>query len=161
MPDDDTATPATLFRLFNEIGIIGQLSRAILEEKLPKGLLEPHFAILNHLIRVADGRTPVELARAFQVPKTTMTHSVGVLERHGLVAVRPNPNDGRSKCVWITDEGRALRDRTIGALAPEFAELMAGLDMDRLMEILPALTELRIFLDAHRNAEPPRDRDFR
>ena len=115
----------------------------------------------RRLMRVADGRTPVELARAFQVPKTTMTHSVGILEKHGLVAVRPNPNDGRSKCVWITDEGRALRDRTIAALAPEFGTMLAKLDTGRLLSILPVLTELRIHLDTHRNAEAPRDRDFR
>lgn len=161
MPDQDRPTPGTLFALFNEIGIIEQLSRAILEERLPKGLLGAHFAILNHLIRVADGRTPVELARAFQVPKTTMTHSVSVLEKHGLVAVRPNPNDGRSKCVWITEEGRALREATIAALAPEFGQMIAKLDAGRLLGILPVLTELRIHLDTHRNAEAPRDRDFR
>ena len=161
MPDTDRFSPGVLFQVFNEIGIIEQLSRAILEAKLPRGLLAPHFAILNHLIRVEDGRTPVELARAFQVPKTTMTHSVGVLEKHGLVAVRPNPNDGRSKCVWLTDAGRRLRDDTIAALAPEFEVLMQGIDMNRLVAVLPVLTELRVFLDAHRNAEAPRDRDFR
>ncbi|QBF30760.1 MarR family winged helix-turn-helix transcriptional regulator [Thalassococcus sp. S3] len=158
MPDPD---PRIFFPVFNEIGIIEQLSRTLLEAKLPKGLIGPHFSVLNHLIRVADGRTPVELARAFQVPKTSMTHTVGGLQKHGLVEVRPNPNDGRSKCVWITDAGRALRDDTITALAPDFAELAVGFDLERLAGILPVLTDLRIFLDTHRNAEPPRDREFR
>lgn len=153
--------PGALFQVFNEIGIIEQLSRTILEARLPKGLIAPHFSVLNHLIRVADGRTLVEMARAFQVPKTSMTHTVAGLDRHGLVTVRPNPNDGRSKCVWITEEGRALRDGVIADLAPEFAELLDGFDADRLMAILPVLTDLRIFLDEHRNAELPRDREFR
>jgi hypothetical protein len=61
------------FRLFNEIGIIEQLSRARFEARLPKGVLVPHFTVLNHLMRVEDGRTPLELARAFQVPKTTLS----------------------------------------------------------------------------------------
>ena len=107
------------FGVFQEIGIISQLSRAILETHLPNGLLQPHFSVLNHLIRVADGRTPVELARAFQVAKTSMTHTVGVLQKHGLVDVRPNPNDRRSKCVWITRAGRDLRDGTVAAIGPE------------------------------------------
>ena len=161
MSDKDAVNPAALFQIFNEIGIIEQLSRTILEARLPKGLIAPHFAVLNHLIRVADGRTPVEMARAFQVPKTTMTHTVSGLEKHGLVKVRPNPNDGRSKCVWLTDEGRALRDRVIADLTPEFRDLLAGFDVDRLLAILPVLTDLRIFLDEHRNAELPRDREFR
>ena len=155
MSDPD---PTVFFPVFNEIGIIEQLSRTILEERLPKGLIAPHFAVLNHLIRVADGRTLVELARAFQVPKTSMTHTVAGLEKHGLVDVRPNPNDRRSKCVWITGEGRAVRDRTIAALAPEFRVLAEGFDMERLRAILPVLSDLRKFLDNHRNAEPPRDR---
>ena len=161
MSDKDQMHPGALFQLFNEIGIIEQLSRTILEARLPKGLIAPHFSVLNHLIRVADGRTLVELARSFQVPKTSMTHTVAGLDRHGLVKVRPNPNDGRSKCVWITDKGRALREGVIADLTPEFIELMKGFDVDRLGAILPVLTDLRVFLDEHRNAELPRDRDFR
>ena len=155
MPDSN---PTQFFAVFNEIGIIDQLSRTLLEARLPKGLIAPHFGVLNHLIRVADGRTPAEIARAFQVPKTSMTHTLAVLEKHGLVDIRPNPNDGRSKCVWLTEAGRAMRDGTIEALAPDLAELAAGFDTDKLLAILPVLTELRQFLDAHRHAEPPRDR---
>ena len=39
--------------------------------------------------------------------------------------------------------------------------LLQDFDVDRLMSILPVLTDLRVYLDAHRNAEPPRDREFR
>lgn len=161
MSDKTAANPMALFQVFNEIGIIEQLSRTIMEARLPKGLIAPHFAVLNHLIRVADGRTLVELARSFQVPKTTMTHTVSGLVKHELVMVRPNPNDGRSKCVWITEEGRRVRDQVIADLTPEFQELLGGFDVERLFAILPVLTDLRIFLDEHRNAELPRDREFR
>ena len=64
MPEDSPPT----FQLFNEIGIINQLGRSFLEERLPRGVLTTHFSVLGHLIRVKDGRTPMELARAFQVP---------------------------------------------------------------------------------------------
>jgi DNA-binding MarR family transcriptional regulator len=75
----DRSTRA-IFRLFNEIGIIEQLSRALFEARLPKGVTRPHFSVLNHLMRVADGRTPLELARAFQVPKTTLSHTLAAGE---------------------------------------------------------------------------------
>jgi DNA-binding MarR family transcriptional regulator len=146
------------FAVFNEIGIIEQLARALLEAQMPKGLIAPHFGVLNHLVRVADGRTPVELARAFQVPKTTLTHTVAGLRDHGLVDVRPNPNDRRSKCVWLTDKGRAFRQDLIASLEPEFKALAEGFDPAKLQAILPILSELREFLDHRRNAEPPRDR---
>lgn len=150
MPDD----PQRLwFTLFNEIGILEQLSRAILEAHLPKGLIRPHFTVLNHLIRVADGRTPLELARAFQVPKPSMTHTLAGLERHGFVELRPNPDDGRSKQVWITPAGRAFRDRAIAAIGPDFDRLSDTLDPDRYAELLPALTRLREVLDRMRDTD--------
>lgn len=148
MRDND---PSIFFEVFNEIGIIEQLSRAILEARLPHGLIAPHFAVLNHLSRVGDGRTPIDMARAFQVPKTSMTHTLKGLEAHGLVEARPNPDDGRSKRVWLTDAGRTLRADVIAGLAPEFAKLAQHFDVSRLVEIRPVLTELREYLDAARD----------
>ncbi|WP_299375983.1 MarR family transcriptional regulator [uncultured Tateyamaria sp.] len=143
--------PAVFFEVFTEIGIIEQLSRALLEAQLPAGLIAPHFTVLNHLTRVADGRTPMEMARAFQIPKTSMTHTLKVLEAQGLVETRANPEDGRSKRVWLTDKGRDVRARTIASLAPVLAELAAGFDIERLLEIKPVLTDLRVFMDAARD----------
>ncbi|WP_299144035.1 MarR family transcriptional regulator [uncultured Tateyamaria sp.] len=143
--------PAVFFEVFTEIGIIEQLSRALLEAQLPAGLIAPHFTVLNHLTRVADGRTPMEMARAFQIPKTSMTHTLKVLEAHGLIETRANPEDGRSKRVWLTDKGRDVRAQTIASLAPVMAELAAGFDIERLLEIKPVLTDLRVFMDAARD----------
>lgn len=139
-----------LFAFFNEVGIIAQLSRTLLEQKLPKGLLAPHFHVLNHLTRVQDGQTPQKLAEAFQVPKTSMTHTLAGLERAGLVAVRPNPADGRSKQVWLTDAGSRLREETIAALAPDFADLATRVQPEVLTRSVPDLTSVRIALDAQR-----------
>ena len=139
------------YEVFNVIVIIEQLSRAILEARLPHGLIAPHFSVLNHLIRVSDGRTPIEMARAFQVPKTSMTHTLKGLEAHGLVELRPNPDDGRSKRVWLTDQGRALRNDAIAALGPDFEQLARDFDMDRLASITPVLRDLRIYLDKARD----------
>ena len=152
MPDK---TPATYFDVFNEIGIIEQLSRTLLEARLPDGLIGPHFSVLNHLVRLGDGRAPIDIARAFQVPKTSMTHTIKGLEAQGMVEVRPNPEDGRSKLVWITHKGRATRNQAIADLAPDFDRLAAGFDVQRLQEVLPVLRDLRMFLDADRNSSPP------
>lgn len=150
--DDTPTTPAALlFAVFNEIGILNQLSTAMFEARLPKGFVIGQFAVLNHLVRVRDGRTPLDLARAFQVPKTTMTHSLAVLERHGLVRLAPNPADGRSKRVWITDEGRRFRAAAIAALSPDLARIADAFPVDRLAPVLPELAALRKVLDALRD----------
>ena len=138
------------FRLFNEVGIIAQLSGRVLESRLPDGLLEPHFRVLNHLSRVGDGRTPQAMASAFQVPKTTVSHQVGVLVRHGLVRVAPNPKDGRPKCVWLTDEGRALRERVSHGFGDVVAEWSHTITPEEVADLVPRLERIRKFLDADR-----------
>jgi DNA-binding MarR family transcriptional regulator len=152
MPDSNpTSDAATLFQVFNEVGIINQLATAMFEARLPPGFLVSQFSVLNHLIRVQDGRTPLDLARAFQVPKTTMTHTLALLERHGLIRLAPNPGDGRSKCVWITDAGRAFRDQAIAALEPDLRRVAVAFPAARAGALMPALTALRQLLDAQRN----------
>ena len=144
MPDQPLVSDAALyFALFNEVAILNQLSSAMFEARLPVGMVVSQFAVLNHLVRVKDGRTPLDLARGFQVPKTTMTHTLALLGRHGLVDVSPNPGDGRSKCVWITDAGRRFRDEAIAALAPDLAAILKRLPASRIAELLPVLAELR------------------
>jgi DNA-binding MarR family transcriptional regulator len=151
MPDDNPATDlAVYFAFFNEVGIINQLATAMFEARLPQGFLVSQFAVLNHLIRVGDGRTPLDLARAFQVPKTTMTHTLVVLERHGLIRMAANPADGRSKCVWITDTGRAFRETAIAALQPDVAAMAGDFPAEQIAAMMPALTALRKMMDAAR-----------
>jgi lipopolysaccharide export system permease protein len=75
----NTPDPA-LFALLNEIGIIEQLARNRFERAQPDGLRLPHFAVLNHLVRLGDGRTPGQIARAFQLTKATMTNTLQRLE---------------------------------------------------------------------------------
>lgn len=139
------------FRLFNEIGIIGQLSRSLFEARLPPGFVLAQFSVLNHLVRVRDGVTPLALARAFQVPKTSMTHSLGVLEGAGLIELRKNPGDGRSKLVWITQSGLAFRQSAIEALGPDLQRIAQSVPHADILRILPELEALRKFLDQDRD----------
>lgn len=141
----------TFFALFNEIAIIEQLSRARFEARLPKGVLVSHFAVLNHLLRVGDGRTPLDIARAFQVPKTTLSHTLSLLEARGWVDMRPNPEDGRSKRVWITEAGRVFHAEAIALLTPDMVELAAVFPVADIAALLPKLSALRAYLDQTRD----------
>lgn len=156
MPDLDPASAtARYFAVFNEVAIINQLSTAMFESRLPPGFVVAQFAVLNHLIRVKDGRTPLELARAFQVPKTSMTHSLAVLERAGLVRLEANPDDGRSKRVWITDAGFTFRENAISGMRADFARLAAEMPSEEVATILPVLARLRTILDRQRDRDAP------
>ena len=143
---------SALFTLFNEIGIINQLSSTLFQQRLPDGVTVAQFSVLNHLTRVQDGQTPLRLASAFQVPKTSMTHSIAELERRGLVKTEANPEDGRSKCVWLTGKGKEFREQAIRALIPDLKRLAPHLGPDEVAELLPHLVRIRKILDEDRNA---------
>jgi DNA-binding MarR family transcriptional regulator len=147
-PDNDTAV---LFAFFNEVAIIGQLAGSLFERRLPDGFLVSHFAVLNHLARLGDGKTPLALARAFQVPKTTMTHTLAGLDKAGLIRFVPNPKDGRSKCVMLTEAGRTFRDAAIARLAPDLEAIARDLPPARIAAALPLLAEMRSWLDSERD----------
>jgi DNA-binding MarR family transcriptional regulator len=147
----DNETRHLYFSFFNEIGIIAQLSRAAMELRLPNGLTLPHFSVVNHLTRVRDGQTPLALAKAFQVPKTTMTHTLAGLLERGFVDMRPNPEDGRSKTVWLTEAGRKFREEAICSIDPDIDLLQTAIPADRIGDILPLLAEVRAFMDSSRN----------
>lgn len=144
---------ATFFELFNEIGILSQLSRAMFEARLEHGFILPHFTVLNHLIRVGDGKTPLELSRAFQVPKASMTHTLTGLTKAGYIEFRANEQDKRSKLIYITDAGRDFRNGAIQGFAPDVDEIANYFSEDEAAEIIPALTRLREILDDMRDAK--------
>ncbi|MEO0637622.1 MAG: MarR family winged helix-turn-helix transcriptional regulator [Pseudomonadota bacterium] len=146
-PRDDAAM---VFQLFNEVGIISQLSSAMFNKRLPQGLHVSHFSVLNHMVRLGDGQTPVQLAGAFQVTKATMTHTLTVLSKGGFVRLEPNPADARSKLVFITDAGTELRNQSIAALAEPTRELIKLLNVEELREAVPVLERLRRTLDENR-----------
>lgn len=140
-----------LFTLFNEIGIISQLSNAAFEKVLPDGLKVSHFSVLNHLARLGDNKSPSSLASAFQVTKGAMTNTLGRLEARGLVKVKADPVDGRGKRVFITAKGRKARNRSIAELAPLLTELAKALPEKKAAAALPFLKDLRVYLDQARD----------
>lgn len=143
------ADPAP-FVLLNEIGIIEQLARNRFEALQPDGLLLPHFALLNHLVRMGDGRSPVAIARALQLAKGAITNTLQRLELRGLVRVEPDPDDGRGKRVFLTEAGRARREQAVAAVAPALAEITAGLDPQAMAETIARLRLVRERLDRDR-----------
>ncbi|MEL6840504.1 MAG: MarR family transcriptional regulator [Pseudomonadota bacterium] len=140
-----------LFQFFNEVAIINQLSSAMFQARLPDGLHVSHFSVLNHLVRLGDGTTPLAIANAFQVPKTTMTHTLSVLEKRGLIRMAPHATDGRSKVVFLTDAGRHTQAGAIASMDGPLARIALDLGTDTLTDLLPALEQIRSYLDDNRD----------
>ncbi|MCR9270417.1 MAG: MarR family transcriptional regulator [Hyphomonadaceae bacterium] len=148
----DSQAAGIVFTLFNEIGIINQLSTARFTKVLAPDLNPSEFGVLNHFVRLGDGKTPSYLAKAFQMTKPSMTAILGKLERKGYVEIIGSEEDRRRKIITITKAGRAARQRGIDAMAPLAEIVLQGQDISQLTKILPTLQALREFLDAERNA---------
>jgi len=133
--------------LFSEILTNDQLIRSRLSRVLPKGMEISHFAVLNHLARTGEERSPAQLAKSFHVTRGAMTNTLSKLEWAGYVHIRPDWEDARRKMVSISRAGRMARDAAISAITPMVSELIADLGEDRVRSSLPVLRELRAKLE--------------
>ncbi|MBO6553878.1 MAG: MarR family transcriptional regulator [Roseitalea sp.] len=138
------------FEFFNEVGIIGQLGTARFQKVLPDGMHPSHFGVLNHMVRLGDAKTPAQLASAFQVTRATMSHTLALLEKRGLIRLAANERDARSKLVYLTDEGRAFRNAAIGAVEAMVGDVFDDAMLDHLAKALPHLRAIRKRLDENR-----------
>jgi DNA-binding MarR family transcriptional regulator len=95
----------------------------------------------------AEGITVSGLAELARVRKQTMAQAVDQLERMGYVERRPNPDDRRSRLVFLTERGEAVRPVTHATAArveERWAELTSPEELEALRaSLLRLLTELR------------------
>jgi DNA-binding MarR family transcriptional regulator len=94
-----------------------------------------------------EGITVSRLAELAGVRKQTMAQAVDQLESTGYVERRPNPNDRRSRLVFLTDRGTAVPPVTHAAAAGVergWTELTSPEEVESLRaSLLRLLTELR------------------
>jgi DNA-binding MarR family transcriptional regulator len=140
-----------LFRLFNEIGIVSQLSERLFESVMPDGMTLAQFTVLNHFVRLGGERSPAQLATSFQVTRATVTSTLQRLEAKRFVILRADPRDGRAKLVSITSDGQNMRMACVKALEPVVDRLGTVISVERANALLPDLIALRQILDADRN----------
>jgi DNA-binding MarR family transcriptional regulator len=137
-------------QVLNEIGIIDRLARNRAARLLSPELNMSQFIVLNHFVGLGGNRSLMELARAMQVTKGAMTNTVARLRDKGLIAVKPDPRDGRGKIVSLTPAGRITRNRAVGRLGRGLAGLDAVLSAEELASTLGMLCRLRVWFDLNR-----------
>jgi DNA-binding MarR family transcriptional regulator len=70
------------------------------------------WAVLLHLWG-NDSMTQAQLARRVAIEQPTMVRTIDRMERDGLVARTPDPNDKRASRITLTERGWALRDALV------------------------------------------------
>lgn len=86
----------------------------------PVGLTMGQFTTLAALARPEPVALTM-LADQLGMDRTTLTRDLAPLERRGLVASRPSPDDRRVRVIELTDAGRSL----LGAAAPLWRDAQA------------------------------------
>jgi DNA-binding MarR family transcriptional regulator len=153
MTDPVAPPPDPAFAVLNEIGICAQLSANAFERVMPEGMTLAQFVVLNHFVRLGGEKRAGDLARAFQVTKSTMSSTLARLEAKGLVRRTADGRDARAARVSITPAGAKMRGRCIAELGPLLDALRTRLGDALFAELLPGLRRLRADLDAARDRE--------
>ena len=120
--------------------LLGELDRIL----RPHGLTFARYEALVLLTFSRRGALPLRvIGERLMVHPTSVTNTIGRLEKQGMVVRRPNPRDGRGTLAEITARGRAVvEDATRDLMAAEFG--LGRYDSDQLKEMFDLLRDLRL-----------------
>jgi len=85
------------------------IQQSVREDAARHGLLPIHLQVLQYLVqanRYSD--LPIAVADYFGITRGTVSQTLGVLERKGLVVKRPDSRDGRRLHIGLTPAGEAV-----------------------------------------------------
>ncbi|MCQ0023610.1 MarR family transcriptional regulator [Streptomyces somaliensis DSM 40738] len=110
----------------------------------PYGLTFARYEALVLLTFSKSGELPMsKIGERLMVHPTSVTNTVDRLVRSGLVAKRPNPDDGRGTLASVTDKGREVVEAaTADLMAVDFG--LGAYDPEGCAEIFAMLRPLRV-----------------
>ncbi|CAM5391948.1 MarR family transcriptional regulator [Mycolicibacterium aubagnense] len=141
------------------MAVFGRLSYAALvvaRDKLNPlfaqfGLQNGEFDVLATLRRSGTpfALTPTALYEATMVTSGAMTNRLDRLEKAGLIARAPHPQDRRGVIVQLTEKGRALIDEAVTAHVANEHQVLSALTRDEQDQLAALLEKLIRGLDAN------------
>lgn len=105
------------FKIEDSLGFIisrvsGKLKNELFHELKEYDITPEQWAVLNFLWE-GDGITPKELSDITFKDKPNTNRILDNLLKKGLVIRRPHPTDGRAFLIFLTDEGKGLREKLV------------------------------------------------
>lgn len=107
----------------------------------PFGLTIEQWRLLM-LVSFNEGADQQFLADETLKAKSSIAALMKNMGKSGLIARVPDPNDGRNKCVYLTDKGKALAEQGKTILMAEGNKILEGQDREDLDNIINVLQEL-------------------
>src|SRR5262245_39832698 len=140
--------PTILLDLF----LTNQRRQRLIEAALAETELPAEDYPLYVLIGAEGPWTPTGLAARLEMPLSTMLFRLGRLDRRGHSERVPNPDDGRSYLIRLTDAGQRL----LGEARPAFRDYAEAVEKrmgsERVAALRAALEELRAAVNAELDA---------
>jgi DNA-binding MarR family transcriptional regulator len=125
------------------------------EQRLkPLGIGVGHLPVL---VALQDGRasTQRDLARFAKVEQPPMAQMLARMERDGLIRRTPDPTDGRSSRIMLTEAAEARLPDAVAVLLQGNREVLSGFTDEETGLLVALLTRLIANLDQIASAEAP------
>lgn len=90
------------------------------------GLRADEYAVYSALFEF-EPLSPTEIAQVVGMPPTTMSHYVREMRERGHLREEPNPRDGRSRMLRLSDAGRAAHRTANRAFEEAYTRFVAQL----------------------------------
>jgi DNA-binding MarR family transcriptional regulator len=117
------------------------LAKAARRAEAGNGLGPSQLAVLGYLQR--EGPLSIAmLAQRENVTHPTMSRLVSGLERAGLVAKRPSPDDARARTIAVTDLGRSRRADALLVRVDLVRALASQLKPETLIDLVRAIERM-------------------
>ena len=113
----------------------------------------------NFAVNVTEWRIMTQLALEPGIPASRICHVIGfnkgpvsrtlaVMQKRGLVAIRTDPNDGRTHSITLTAKGRAIHDKVIVVALEREKRLLSCLKAEEREALIDLLRRLHNNLGA-------------
>jgi DNA-binding MarR family transcriptional regulator len=114
------------------------LSRRFRELLAPLELEPREFALLR-AVGASEGQSQQAIGERLQIPPSRMVAFVDALEARGLLERRQNPDDRRTRALYLTDAGRDLLGRAFAVAVAHERDLSADLSDEEREQLLALL----------------------
>lgn len=130
--------------LAHHINNAGKHMNRILQQNLHKAghnITVEQWVVLTGLFD-RDGRTPTELCDATLKDKPSITRILKNMERGGLVICMDNPEDGRSKRVFLSKKVKSAEKQLLAIAAATEKQCVEGITDEEIAQCMVVLNKI-------------------
>lgn len=135
--------PSAEMRLTIQMVIVGRLWRARVDELLrPLEQSASRLETLGAIFGSPPLSQQIDIAKRLRIEGPSLTRMLHSLEKEGLVSRQPDPNDGRSKLLALTETGQSVLEEIFDLVDGMRVKLFDGIDRETIKSMSDNLSEV-------------------